>query len=157
MRQLFLMLALAGVLAPAALAVAEDAADGTLSVRNGRGIVQLDVQGVVIAQIDAGKIVVEDPNAEEGSVKDVRGHERSRALSDTKRRWSGGDMRVRLIGGDWKVTIAGRGIDISVVGRGTVTLDGRGDLPTVSRDGRYSLNDEPYQSLPNKATQFSLP
>ncbi len=153
MRRFLLILALAGAFAPAALAFSEDAADdGTLSVRGGRGLVHLDVRGVVIAQIDAGSIVVDDPTDGDG-VSTVRGAERRRPLSETKKRWRGDDMRARLVGGDWKVTIIGRGIDLCVVGRGSVTLDGRDTLPS----GKYSLNDAAYRPVPNERATFTLP
>ncbi len=157
MRHVSLVLLLVGLLAPAALAASGSVGDGTLAVRNGKGLVKLDVTGVVIAQIDAGQITVDDPESEPRTRPRVRGYERVKPLSETKRRWAGSDMRVRLVGGEWKVTILGRGIDLSVVGRGTVTINGRGDASTVVEDGAYSLNDAPWRSLPNEPKTFQLP
>ena len=157
MRHVSLVLLLAGLLAPAALAASESVEDGTLAVKNGRGFVKLEVTGVVIAQIDAGRITVEDREAERGTTPRVRGAERLRVLSETKRRWMGSDMRVRLVGGDWKVTIFGRGIDLSVVGQGAITIHGRGDEQAIVEDGTYSLNDAPWRSLPDEPKTFQLP
>ncbi len=155
MRRLVLLLALAAVFAPAAVALPGDTGDGTLSMRNGRGLVVLDVRGVVIGQIDSGRIVVTDPNSDDG-LKIVRGAESKTAISDTRTRWRGEDMRIRLIGGQWRVVIAGSGIDLSVVGRGKVRIDGRGEPTGLGRPGRYSLNDGSYEPLPTQPTTLDL-
>ena len=156
MRRLLLVLAVAGVFVPAALAVPEDADDGTLSVVNGRGTVALDVRGVVIGQVDAGRVTVIDPESESGSWAEVRGAERSTTVSETKKRWRGEDVRFRLVGGDWKLMVHGRGIDLSVVGRGTVRINGAGEKLAVANDGKYSLNDAPYESLPDRPKTLKL-
>jgi hypothetical protein len=51
----------------------------------------------------------------------------------------------------------GRSIFLSAIARGEGLVDGTGD-PTsnVFYDGIWSLNDEPYQSLPDAAEPFDL-
>jgi hypothetical protein len=68
----------------------------------------------------------------------------------------GNNIRFRAIGGRYKIWTRGTGIYVSAVGHGTGVLDGRGDEPDIDRDGAYSLNDEPYKSLPDEAQPFTL-
>ncbi|MDP8911070.1 MAG: hypothetical protein M3M94_03275 [Actinomycetota bacterium] len=156
MRRIFLVLATAGALVPAALSAPAEPGDGTLSVVKGRGTIWLDVRGVVIGQLDAGNVTVIDPEEERGSEAEVRGAERTMTLSDTKKRWRGDDLRFRLVGGDWRLRVHGRGIDLSVVGRGTVKINGAGDNRGVANDGKYSLNDASYDSLPDRPKTLKL-
>ena len=55
------------------------------------------------------------------------------------------------------VKLSGRGLNYTVVGRGDGWLDGFGD-PTkgIFFDGSYSLNAEPYHSIPDEKTSFQL-
>ena len=47
---------------------------------------------------------------------------------------------------------------MSAIGRGRGMLDGAGDPSSgqIFYDGVWSLNDEPYHSLPDAATTFDL-
>ena len=46
---------------------------------------------------------------------------------------------------------------VSAIGRGTGSLDGAGDVTAnIFYDGVWSLNDEPYKSLPDDASSFEL-
>ncbi len=156
MRQVLILFAVAGVLAPAALALPTDTKDGSLAVENGRGVITLDLKdAVVFGRVDSGRVLITDPDSDDGT-KRVRCDGKRKPLSDTKTRWQGNAIRLRLLGGAWKVTIRGRGIDLSVVGVGTGTIDGSGEGRLGPADGRYSLNDGPYRSLPDEQTAFEL-
>jgi hypothetical protein len=46
---------------------------------------------------------------------------------------------------------------VSAIGRGKGVLDGAGDVTAnIFYDGVWSLNDEPYKSLPDDPTPFEL-
>ena len=66
-------------------------------------------------------------------------------------------MRFRLIGALYTVKLQGRAIFMSAIGHGKGMIDGDGDIAqNVYYDGVWSLNDEPYHSLPDTATTFEL-
>ena len=155
------------VLAAAAPAVASvgprDSDDGTLSIRHARGMVAFNpIRGVVIGRFDRGRILIKDPYPDDGNGASVWGCEHRRDLSDETPNpndvflaCSGTDVRFRLVGGYYRAKIVGAGISLSVVGHGVATLDGRGD-DTGAPDGVYSINDQPYRSLPDYAEDFTI-
>lgn len=132
--------------------------DGTLSVRDARGLVQLSSRGTMIGRIERGKLTVTDPNPRDNRRPIVLGAERrvtSRNLKTTI--YTGKDIRVRITAGLAHVRFEGRGIHLSAVGRGSGLLDGAGDPTTgVFFDGVWSLNDEDYHSLPDELERFDL-
>ena len=152
------------VAAPAVAAVVpRDSDDGTLSVKHARGTVVFNpIRGVVIGRFDRGKIFIKDPYPDDGDGPAVWGCSHRRDLSDQTPSpddlllvCSGTDVRFRLVGGVYRMKVVGVGISLSAVGRGVVTLDGRGD-GTGTPDGVYSINDQPYRSLPDYAEDFTL-
>jgi hypothetical protein len=66
----------------------------------------------------------------------------------------GRKIGYRVLNGRFNVSVRGSGISISAVGRGTVTADGSGEdgFP----DGVMSMNDQPYESLPDDTTTLPL-
>ena len=155
MRKL-LVLCVAFLPAFAAAAVAGTPGDGTLSVRDGRGMVQLSSRGTMIGRIERGRLVVTDPNPFDNRRPIVLGAEsksKSKNLKTTTYR--GTDMRLRVNGGLVHVKFEGRGIQLSAVGRGRGLIEGAGD-PGISNDGVWSLNDEEDRSLPDVMTGFQL-
>lgn len=132
--------------------------DGTLSVRDAKGLVQLSSRGTMIGRIERGKLTVTDPNPYDSRRPIVLGAEKrttSRNLKTTV--YTGKDIRVRITGGLAHVRFEGRGIHLSAVGRGSGLLDGTGDPSTgVFFDGVWSLNDEDYHSLPDALERFDL-
>ena len=128
--------------------------DGSLVVENAQGVVTLAVRGGVIGRFDQGTLEVFDPVAGDGPGPVVRGYQKVRELGPRRTQYSGeGDVRFRLIGGVYRVRISAIGLDVSAVGRGTVVLDGAG---FADQTGRFSLNDGPFQSIPDVATRFTL-
>jgi hypothetical protein len=153
MRRLVVSLALLALALPAAaLALPRVVGDGTLVVQNGSGgdtrtpaVMLIVTGGAVIGQIDRGRIVIEDPTANDGSPATVTGADSSRAISDTKTLWTGTDLRFRAVGGSFVIRIYGVGINVNVVGQGFARLVGS----PLGADGRYSLNDGAFHSLPD--------
>ncbi len=150
-------LSTASLVAAAAAAVATPPMeDGTLSVRDGRASMLLRVKGSIIGRLAKGKITVTD--SADGATIVVRGWESKVPLPGRTTSYSGKGIRFR-IADDHKfaVKLNGRGLNYTVVGRGDGWLDGFGD-PTkgIFFDGSYSLNAEPYHSIPDDKTSFQL-
>jgi hypothetical protein len=130
---------------------------GTLSVRDGKGLVQLSARGSMIGRFQRGKVTITDPNPHDSRRAVVLGAERivSRGAKTTV--YSGKDVRFRIVGWLAHVRIEGRGIHLSAVGSGRGMVDGAGDPDLgVFYDGVWSLNDEAYTSLPDELTGFQL-
>jgi hypothetical protein len=139
--------------APAARAPMED---GTLTVRDGRGIVSLKVRGSLIGKLNRGKITVTQ-SAFGTTTAVVRGW-KTRSVNGQGTTYSGTNIRFR-IADESRVTVKfnGKGLNFSAVGRGEAWLDGIGD-PTadIFFDGTYSLNGDEYRSLPDERTRVEL-
>lgn len=158
MRTLVPMLLLALALPAGALAVSWQApTDGTLGVRDGRGTITIVVRGSIIGRLGRGEIQVTDLTPNDRREPIVRGADRIRWPRNGNPIYGGRDLRFRLIDGRYRVRIQGAGIALSAVGRGRFMLDGGGtDARGIPYDGLYSLNGEPFESLPDEATQFEL-
>jgi hypothetical protein len=147
----------------AGFALARDTSDGTLSVRWGRGLVWLRIDGSVIGQVGRGTIRVYDPDTSDGSGPILKNCDSFADLSDSipnpngkKVVCAGTDLRFRLTGGFYRIKITGVGINVAAVAQGKVTLDGSGHAEVAIADGVFSLNDAPYQSLPDDRKTYSL-
>jgi len=72
----------------------------------------------------------------------------------------GENMRFRIAANDGDVVrLQGENIGLSAVGRGRGFIKGRSDLRpdgTSKPDGTWSLNGEPYASLPDERETFRL-
>lgn len=154
MRQLTVLVGvLALAVAAAAAAATGSPGDGTLSVRDARASITLDINGSVIGRFDRGTMTVVDPVESDGVGPRVKGAERVRLLNAATTTYSGTYVRFRLIGGHYIVRIkGGTNVDLSVVAKGTVVLDG--DL--VGANGEYAFNGEDYQPMPFQRTKFQL-
>jgi hypothetical protein len=157
MRRLVLFTVLAFALAVPVAGFAVGGGDGTLSVRNGAGLVKLNFTGSAVGRIAQGKLIATDPLVDDGEGVVVWGCDtkKSDPVAGTTL-CTGDNIRFRAIGGKYRLVVRGSGMALSVVGRGTGILDGSGEDPNVLRDGVYSLNDQPYRSLPNDAKLFDL-
>jgi hypothetical protein len=138
MRKSFVCLALLALLVPVAATAAlkAGAGDGTLSVEDGRGKVNLDVRGGVIGRLDRGTITVYDKTPGDASFPVVTGADQPEVfLTDGGVRYRGASLRFRIIGGGFKLQLQGRGIALSVVGKGTGFIEADNSL----EPGVYSL------------------
>ncbi|HEX3687806.1 MAG TPA: hypothetical protein VHU60_09480 [Gaiellaceae bacterium] len=150
-RFLGLTLLLLAVTVPLALA-AGTPTDGTLSIKRGRGTVALKVTGTIIAHVNNGRIQVRDFRPYDANVPQwsCKRHRISRQVSYC----NGRNLGVRVEDGRFTVNVRGNGISISAVAHGQVDVDGAGD--TGVSDGVMSIDDAPYQSLPDFLTTFYL-
>jgi hypothetical protein len=159
MRRALIIVCVTLGLAVPAVALAGDASeDGTLSVRYGKGRVQLGLShGVVIGRLGRGSVRVDDTIETDNTRIDFWGCDRTKDLDENTILCTGNDIRFRVIGDRYRLLVKGFGIFLSAVGRGQVSIDGMGDPDAgIYRDGSYSLNGGPYQSLPNDGDSFAL-
>jgi hypothetical protein len=155
LKLLLVTLAAAVLAVPAALA-GDTPGDGTLSVKRGRGLVTINFKGTVIGRLN-GKITVVDYNQLDNNEPRLIGCKVNHPLFSKVYWCRGRNISFRVLDGRFKVGLngVGTGIFLSAVGRGSVVVDGRGDEGVVN-DGVMSLNDEPYQSLPDYRSTFLL-
>jgi hypothetical protein len=130
--------------------------NGTLSIREARGIVQLDVRGSMTGRLN-GRLTITDPKPYDAKRPVVYGATRTIYRSEKTTIFQGKNLRFRLIGALFQVRLQGKGMFVSAIGRGKGVLDGAGDVTAnIFWDGTWSLNDEPYKSLPDDPTPFEL-
>jgi hypothetical protein len=166
MRKTALLTVLAALLLPAAAwATTGLIGDGTLSVRNGDGVVRLDLdRGVVIGRVGFGRIdLIEPTELDCTTVRVWDDGERAVPFEtlltiDGEERFAcvfrGENMRFRIAANDGDVIrLQGENIGLSAVGRGTGSIKG---LKGSKLDGTWSLNGEAYASLPDERETFRL-
>jgi hypothetical protein len=144
---------LACALPAAAVAGIHGADDGTLSVVDGKGMFTVNVRGGIIGTFARGRVVITDPDPNDGTGPIVTGDDWHRDRTDTTTVYGGTKVRFRLIGGTFKIKVIGVGVNLSLVGKGTVGLTGAGTLD----DGTYSIDGSDYLSVPETLATFQLP
>lgn len=154
MRRLLTFVLLAGALALPASSAARTlaATDGTLSVKDARGVVAIQGRGAVIGSVGKGTVLINDPVDGDGTGPIVSGDEWSKDKTDTATIWGGTKVRFRNIGGTFKVVVRGRGINLSFVGTGNIIVNGAG----TDNDGSYAVNGGDYNLIPAFALPFTL-
>jgi hypothetical protein len=149
---LLAVLLLAAFTVPVALS-ADTPSDGTLSVKRGRGVVVLKLKGTVIGRVTNGRVQVKDFRPFDNNAPVFTGCKLKRpSLGVTV--CQGRNVGYRVVDGRFNTNIRGSAIAISAVGRGTVMLDGTGEQGLA--DGVMSVDDQPYQSLPDVPTTLTL-
>lgn len=149
----FAVLALALGLPAGAAARVDGANDGTLSVKDARGVVTVQGRGGVIGTIAKGSITITDPVDGDGTGPIITGDDFPPVeRSETTTTWRGNKVRFRIIGGWFKIVVRGRGINLSFVGKGQVILNGAG----TEDDGTYAANGSEYNIIPAFALPFAL-
>lgn len=148
----FAVLALALALPAGVAARTTTATDGTLSVKEARGIVTIQGRGAVIGSFAKGSVTINDPIDGDGTGPIVTGDDWSKDKSDTATVWGGTRVRFRIIGGTFRIVVRGRGINLSFVGRGNIILNGAG----TDDDGAYAVNGSDYNLIPAFALPFQL-
>ena len=127
--------------------------DGTLSVKDARGTITLNVRGGLIGSFANGRVTISDPIEGDGTGPIVTGEDFPPIeRNETTTTWRGTRVRFRIIGGAFRVVIKGRGINLSLVGKGNVTLKGAGTFD----DGTYAVNGEIYSFIPELPLTFAL-
>lgn len=156
---ILVLLALAVPVAALSADFATSAGDGTLSVEDGRGTVQIQARGGVIGRLERGTVTIFDLTPEDANDPVVFGDDQPIMLvGETGIRYRGVGIRYRLIGGGFRIVINGRGIDLSAVGKGTGTIRGETLLPGLySLDGADCRNEpESCDPLPEVTKSFKL-
>lgn len=149
----FAMLALALALPTGAAARHLGANDGTLSVKDARGVFTIQGRGGVIGSVTQGKITISDPIDGDGTGPIVTGDDFPPIeRNENTTTWRGNKVRFRIIGGTFRVVVNGRGVNLSFVGKGSIILNGRG----TDDDGSYSVNGSEYNLIPALAFPFQL-
>jgi hypothetical protein len=149
----FAVLALALALPAGAAARTSGPNDGTLSVKDARGIITIQGRGGVIGTIARGSVTITDPIDGDGTGPIITGDDFPPVeRSDTTTTWRGNKVRFRIIGGWFKIVVRGRGINASFVGKGNVILNGAG----TEADGTYSVNGADYGLIPAFPLPFPL-
>src|SRR5437016_12441405 len=144
MRRLLTFAVLAALVLPAAATARQRGPnDGTLSVKEAKGMVTIQGRGAVIGSFAQGRVTISDPIDGDGTGPIVTGDEWSKDRNDTTTTWGGNKVRFRMIGGTFKIVVRGRGINLSLVGKGTVTLNGAG----TDDNGTYSVNGGDYRQI----------
>jgi len=159
-----LLISLLATLAVPAAAVASSASpgDGTLSVREAEGTIQLELRGAVLGRIGSGALWIDDPKAGHCDGPLVWGADVEKprftvdaetGLTTLRCVYTGANMRFRLVGGDHDIHIVrGRDVSISAVGRGKGFLKGTGG----TSDGTYALDARDYVSLPDEGRKITI-
>src|SRR4029453_18588759 len=148
----FAVLGLALAIPAGAAARLRGPTDGTLSVKDARGVVTIQGRGGVIGSFNKGSVLINDPVDGDGTGPIVTGDEWSNEKTDTATVWGGTRVRFRIIGGSFRVVRRGRGINLSFVGKGNVILNGAG----TDDDGSYAVNGDDYNLIPAFALPFAL-
>jgi hypothetical protein len=159
MRKTHICLALLALILPVAALASTDAGEGTLSVEDGRGKVNLQARGGVFGRLDRGTITVYDTTPADANFPVVTGADQPEVFtSDNGVRYRGAGIRFRVIGGGFKLVIQGRGIDLSVVGKGSGFIEGELIEPGVySLDGAdCRKNRASCEELPLPGIRFKL-
>ena len=155
MRKLLVLLVVALVLPVAAYSQVR-VSNGTLSIREGRGVVQLDARGSMTGRVN-GRLTITDTKPFDSKRPLVYGAKKTIYRNARTTVYQGKSLRFRLGGGRFVIRMDGKAIFLSAIAHGTGMLDGVGDpAANVFYDGVLSINDEPYHSLPDVPTPFEL-
>jgi hypothetical protein len=153
-RLLVLATMLALITVPLASAGGTPGVDGTLSVKKGKGSVALRLKGTVIGRVNTnGKVQIRDFKPFDSNTPQLTCKAKKR-ISIYVTVCTGRNIGFRVDDGRFNVNVRGNGISISAVGRGPVDIDGTGETGTY--DGLMSIDDQPYQSLPDALTTYYL-
>ncbi|HKB20114.1 MAG TPA: hypothetical protein VKC65_03805 [Gaiellaceae bacterium] len=156
MRKTVLLVLLALLIPAAAQSQSAAPQNGTLSIREGIGVVQLDARGSMTGRAN-GKITITDPKPYDSKRAVVYGATKTTYKNVKTTLYQGKNLRFRLIGARFNLRIQGRSIFLSAIARGDGYIDGAGDpAANLFYDGVWSLNDSAPQSLPNTWSPFDL-
>jgi hypothetical protein len=154
MRRFLLFLGLVAMLAVPAVVTAASRVDGTLSVKRGRALINIKLQrGTVIGRMAKGTIRIRDLGPYDNSIPQIH-HCRLRYPNSTTIACTGKKIVFRAVDGRFVTRLNGSGIFLSAVGRGNVTITGAAN-PTFP-NGVMSVDNAPYQQIPDFAMSFSL-
>lgn len=155
MRRILLVLGLVALLAVPAVVTAAARTDGSLSVKRGRATITVKLRrGTVIGSMASGTIRIRDLGPYDASIPQIR-HCRLRYPDSTTIACTGKKITFRALDGRFTTHLKGSGIFLSAVGRGSATLMGAAST-RFPNNGQMSLDNGPYQPIPDLETTFSL-
>jgi len=134
--------------ATSATAVAGTTLNESLTVVDGRGIVQIKGKGVLVGRLERGWLQIFDLSPRDEWSPWVNGVPRGKVVGIR-----GESISFRLSKGRYRIVARGEGISISARGEGVVVLDGEPD--TVGDAGQYAIGDQALQPLSD--APLSLP
>ena len=142
MRKLVVFACALAILAALTLAAgASGQTSGVLSVEQGRGVVILELRGVVLGRLGSGTIRVTDLTPRDRFEEIVNGRfVEAEYIGPRTTVYRGQGLRFRMVGGRFRIVVRGSGITVSALGRGVVQLDGEPRFPGEPT-GLYSIND----------------
>jgi hypothetical protein len=130
--------------------------NGTLSIREARGVVYLYARGSMTGRLN-GRVTITDPKPFDSKRAIVYGATKTIYRNEKTTVFQGKNLRFRAIGALFQIRAEGKTIFVSALARGWVTLDGAGDVSAnIYYDGVFSLNDEAYRSLPDDPERFDV-
>jgi hypothetical protein len=130
--------------------------NGTLSIREARGVVQLNARGSMTGRLN-GRLTITDPKPYDSKRPVVYGATKTIYRSEKTTVFQGKNLRFRLVGSLFQIRAEGKAMFVSAIARGRGVLDGAGDpSANIFYDGVWSLNEEPYKSLPDDPSSFEL-
>jgi hypothetical protein len=130
--------------------------NGTLSIREARGVVNLYARGSMTGRLN-GRVTITDPKPYDSKRAIVYGATKTIYRNEKTTVFQGKNLRFRAIGSLFQIRAEGKAVFVSALARGKVTLDGVGDVnANIYYDGVFSLNEEAYRSLPDDPTTFDL-
>lgn len=144
-----LALALVATSATAVAGTTPTAPNESLTVKDGRGIVQIKGKGVLVGRVDRGWLQIIDLSPRDEWSPWVNGVPRGKVVGIR-----GENVTFRLSKGRYRVIARGEGISISARGEGTVILDG--DPDAVGGTGEYEIGDQGLQPLPVEPGRVSF-
>jgi hypothetical protein len=138
MRKLILLACSIVAVGAVATSAGADPATGVLSIDQGRGVVMLDVRGVVLGRLGSGTLRVTDQTPRDRFGEIVRGNVIEERVGPRTVLYRGQGLRFRILGGRYRIVVRGTGIAVSANARGVVSLDGERKSLDEST-GFYSL------------------
>ena len=140
----------------AAMSAPRPGSNGTLSIREARGVVQLNARGSMTGRLN-GRLTITDPKPYDAKRPIVYGARKTIYRNEKTTVFQGKNLRFRLIGSLFQIRAEGKAMFVSAIARGKGVLDGAGDpSANIFYDGVWSLNEEPYKSLPDDPSSFEL-
>jgi hypothetical protein len=121
----------------------------TLSIEDGRGVVQITGKGVLVGRMEKGSLEITDLNPIDQWSPRVNGIPRGKTVT-----FRGKNVSFYVPGGKYRLVARGTGISISARGAGTIVLDG--DPDPVGATGTYAVGDAASVPLPLDAAKVSF-
>ena len=125
------------------------APSASLSVEDGRGVIQITGSGVLVGRMDKGSLEIVDLSATDQWSPRVYGIPRGKTVT-----LRGKNVSFYVPGGRYKLTAKGTGISISARGSGAVALDG--DPDPVGDTGTYAVGDAAPVPVPARAVKLTF-